>query len=124
MVYDRLAGIVEVYYLEEKPTSDEGPFLKEERMLLNAIAERVGKIIERLQIAAEKEQLLIELKDALTKVKTLSGLLPICASCKKNRDDTGYWNQIETYHKHSEAEFTHSICPECKEKLYPELNKD
>ena len=58
----------------------------------------------------------------MTKVKVLSGFLPICASCKKIRDDDGYWNQIEEYiQTRSEAEFSHSICPECAEKLYPEL---
>jgi PAS domain S-box-containing protein len=124
MVNDRLTGVVEVYYLEERPASDEGPFLKEERLLINAIAERLGKIIERMQIAQEKEQLLIELKEALSKVKTLSGFLPICASCKKIRDDKGYWNQIETYiSKHSDVDFSHSICPDCAKKLYPELHK-
>jgi hypothetical protein len=56
-------------------------------------------------------------------VKTLRGLLPICASCKKIRDDEGYWNQIESYiGQHSEAQFSHSICPECAKKLYPELD--
>ena len=66
-----------------------------------------------------------ELQEALLKVKTLSGLLPICASCKKIRDDKGYWNQIEGYiSEHSEAQFSHSICPECARKLYPELYKD
>ncbi len=60
------------------------------------------------------------LNQALQKVKTLSGLLPICSHCKKIRDDKGYWNQIETYiRKHSDAEFTHSICRECAEKYYP-----
>jgi K+-sensing histidine kinase KdpD len=62
-----------------------------------------------------------ELQEALDKVKQLSGLLPICASCKKIRDDKGYWNQIESYiSKHSEAIFTHGICPECTKKIYPE----
>jgi signal transduction histidine kinase len=61
-----------------------------------------------------------KLKKALSEVKQLSGLLPICASCKKIRDSQGYWNQIESYiREHSEAEFTHSICEECAEKLYP-----
>ena len=56
-------------------------------------------------------------------IRKLSGLLPICASCKKIRDDNGYWMQIEKYiGEHSEAQFTHSICPECTERLYPELN--
>lgn len=69
-----------------------------------------------------RERLIEELQEALARVKTLSGLLPICASCKKIRDDKGYWNQIETYiEAHSEADFSHSICPECARKLYPEL---
>ena len=63
-----------------------------------------------------------ELQEAIGKVKTLSGLLPICASCKKVRDDQGYWSQIEDYVKqHSDADFSHSICPECMQKLYPEV---
>ncbi|MGD0283559.1 MAG: response regulator [Dissulfurispiraceae bacterium] len=69
----------------------------------------------------EREKLILDLQDALAKVKTLSGMLPICASCKKIRDDKGYWNQIEAYiSEHSEALFTHAICPECAKKLYPE----
>lgn len=70
----------------------------------------------------ERLQVLADLKEALAKVKKLSGLLPICASCKKIRDDKGYWEQVESYiKKNSEAEFTHSICPECARKLYPEI---
>jgi hypothetical protein len=62
-----------------------------------------------------------DLKVALTEVKTLSGLVPICMTCKKIRDDTGYWNQLEAYiSKHSEVEFTHGICPECLEKHHPQ----
>ena len=65
-----------------------------------------------------------QLKQTIAKVKTLSGLLPICAHCKKIRDDQGYWNQIESYiRQHSEAEFSHSICPECMDKLYPRFSK-
>ncbi|MDZ7833128.1 MAG: GAF domain-containing protein [Desulfobacterales bacterium] len=63
-----------------------------------------------------------ELKEALENIKQLKGLLPICASCKKIRDDKGYWSAVESYiQKHSEAEFSHSICPECAKRLYPEL---
>jgi PAS domain S-box-containing protein len=59
------------------------------------------------------------LLEAIEKIKTLSGLLPICSSCKKIRDDKGYWNQIETYiHAHSEAKFSHGLCPECADKMY------
>ncbi|MEN8135819.1 MAG: cache domain-containing protein, partial [Thermodesulfobacteriota bacterium] len=66
-----------------------------------------------------------ELHVALDEVKTLSGFLPICASCKQIRDDKGYWTQIESYiSKHSEAEFSHSICPECTKNLYPDFVDD
>ncbi len=61
-----------------------------------------------------------ELQLALEQIKTLRGIIPICASCKKIRDDQGYWNQVEVYVRdHTEAEFTHGICPECIKKLYP-----
>ena len=67
----------------------------------------------------ELKKLNSELTEALNKVKLLSGFLPICANCKKIRDDSGYWKQIEKYiSEHSEAAFTHSICPECYDKLY------
>lgn len=70
----------------------------------------------------EREQLITELQAALARVKLLSGFLPICSSCKKIRDDMGYWQQIESYiRNHSEAEFSHSICPDCAKKLYPEI---
>ncbi len=70
-------------------------------------------------LVKEKEKL----QDAISKIKKLSGLLPICSHCKKIRDDKGYWNQIENFiHAHSEAEFSHSICPECARKYYPQLN--
>ena len=69
------------------------------------------------------EETINEFKIALQKVKVLSGLIPICASCKKIRDDKGYWNQLESYLKaHSDADFTHGICPECVKKLYPQLS--
>lgn len=76
---------------------------------------------ERRLVELEREKLIAELKTALAEVRTLSGLLPICCSCKKIRDDGGYWRQIETYvADHSHAEFTHGICPECAKKLYPD----
>jgi len=78
--------------------------------------------VERKKLELEKKKLISDLEDALSKVKTLKGLIPICASCKKIRDDEGYWNQVEVYvQNHSEAEFSHSYCPDCLEKLYPEL---
>lgn len=75
-------------------------------------------VTERSRQRAEREQLIAELQTALANVKTLSGLLPICAWCKKIRDDRGYWEQVETYvEKHSQAEFTHGICPDCLAKM-------
>jgi PAS domain S-box-containing protein len=80
-------------------------------------------ITERKKAEQEREKLIASLQKALQKVKQLSGLLPICSYCKKIRDDEGHWEQIETYiGKHSETEFSHSICPECTKKLYPDLN--
>ena len=76
-------------------------------------------ITHRKQAEKEREELIKVLQESLEKVKTLSGLVPICAHCKKIRDDKGYWNQIESYiQKHSEATFSHGICPECSNKLY------
>lgn len=73
------------------------------------------------QIDREKERLSQELREALEKVKLLSGMLPICSFCKKIRDDKGYWKQLEAYiSEHSEAEFSHCICQDCAKKLYPE----
>ncbi len=85
----------------------------------------IRDISERKQHEKERDALIDNLKKSLTKVRKLSGLLPICASCKKIRDDKGYWNQIEAYIRdHSEAEFSHGICPECSEKLYPEYQRE
>ena len=70
----------------------------------------------------ERDRLLRELQESATKVKTLSGLLPICASCKKIRDDAGYWKQLETYiTEHSGVLFSHGFCPSCVRTLYPEF---
>ncbi len=63
-----------------------------------------------------------DLQQALAEVKTLTGLLPICAGCKKIRDDKGYWNEVETYvSEHTDAKFTHGICPTCIAKYYPDI---
>ena len=78
-------------------------------------------ISDRVKTENEKENIIKKLKETISEVKVLSGLLPICASCKKIRDDKGYWNQIESYiHKHSEVKFSHGICPDCAKKIYGE----
>lgn len=82
----------------------------------------VRDISERKRVEQERETLISELQQALSEIKTLSGLLPICSSCKKIRDDKGYWNQIESYiMTHSDAQLSHGLCPECAKKLYPEF---
>jgi transcriptional regulator with PAS, ATPase and Fis domain len=79
---------------------------------------------ERKKAEEERERLITELQDALADVKLLSGLVPICANCKKIRDDQGYWTQIESYiQDRSDAKFSHSICPDCAKKLYPDYIK-
>ena len=78
----------------------------------------------RKRMEEQRNTMLLEREKALREVKILSGLLPICASCKRIKDETGTWTQIEGYiKKHSEAEFTHGICPECAERLYPDIFK-
>jgi len=89
---------------------------------LIGIVESFQNITERIKAETAKVELIDDLQEALDRVNLLSGMLPICASCKKIRDDKGYWSQIETYIRdHSEAEFSHGICPDCAKKLYPEF---
>lgn len=132
---------------EEKgkcPITDFGQSMEnEERVLLTARGERLpvlktavyvilaGRthllesfldITARKRAEEERERLIHELQAALAEVKTLSGLLPICASCKSIRNDQGYWQQIEAYiGEHSQAKFSHSVCPKCARELYPEI---
>ena len=79
-------------------------------------------IIRTIRYAIERQRLMTELKTALDHIKQLQGMLPICSVCKNIRDDKGYWNRIESYiSSHSDVEFSHGICPDCAQKLYPEL---
>ena len=97
-------------------------------VLLHAIdkaLERARLILENREYQKHLEERTAELEKALTEIKTLEGIIPICANCKKIRDDKGYWERVEVYiHKHSEAQFSHGICPECFKKLYPEFWED
>jgi PAS domain S-box-containing protein len=86
-----------------------------------AVIAFIQDVTERRRYEAERERLIGDLQKALADVKTLRGLLPICAHCKKIRDDQGYWNRIETFIRaRSEAEFTHGICPDCAREFYPD----
>ena len=90
---------------------------------INELRSAIEIAMVKHNAARERESLITQLRKALEAVKTLRGLLPICASCKKIRnDDDNSWQQIEEYiARHSDAEFTHGICPECAHGLYPEL---
>ena len=95
----------------------------EGKVTANAVYAR--DITETKQAEEARENLIAELQEALDNIKTLKGLIPICANCKKIRDDKGFWQQLEVYVRdHSEAEFSHGICPDCIKKLYPELYEE
>lgn len=85
------------------------------------------RIRNHLSLKFQRDLLLsraVEMEAAMAKIKILSGIIPICSSCKKIRDDAGYWQQVEEYiSKHSEAEFSHGICNDCIKKLYPDFYK-
>lgn len=82
---------------------------------------RIEDVSQRVRREREMQTTIDELQQALKQLKTLSGMLPICANCKKIRDDKGYWSQVESYiSAHTDVLFSHSICPECAKKLYPE----
>jgi hypothetical protein len=98
-----------------------GPITVNGRSLL---CSTVHDISERKEAERERERLIVQLRNALSEIKTLRGLLPICSACKKIRDEKGDWDIIEAYvQKHSEAQFTHGICPDCAWVMYPELFK-
>ena len=81
----------------------------------------VQDITELKRAEADRERALKKLEKALSEIKTLRGILPLCTFCKKIRDDKGYWEQVDVYiHKYSEADISHSICPECFKKNYPD----
>jgi PAS domain S-box-containing protein len=89
-----------------------------------AAVETLQDITERKRLEEEKEELVMDLHLASTRIKKLRGLIPICSTCKKIRDDKGYWNKLESYiEEHSEAEFTHSMCPACEEIFYSDFER-
>ncbi len=98
------------------------PLTRQQRELLRLFALALGCQHTRKRIEAEREHTIQKLQTAVARINTLHGLLPICCSCKKIRQDDGYWSQIEEYlQAHSDATFSHGICPDCARKLYPEV---
>jgi len=79
---------------------------------------------KRRALEKEREKIIAELQKSLEEIKTLRSILPICSSCKKIRDDKGYWHKLESYFaEYSQTDFSHGICPECMNKLYPDFSK-
>ncbi|MDH7488706.1 MAG: histidine kinase N-terminal 7TM domain-containing protein [Anaerolineae bacterium] len=116
--------------LELSLTGGEAPRVFATR--ISPLRDRRGRLTGRLlvlhdvtgykRLEQEREELIQGLQEALAQVKTLRGLLPICANCKRIRDDQGYWHSVESYiSEHSDVDFSHGICPDCARKLYPEL---
>ena len=120
---DEVIGVLEVV------NKLSGEFTLDDLILVETIAGSAAIAIENTWLvnalhehAVELERSNAELQEALAKVKTLSGLLPICSHCKKIRDDKGYWHQLEAYfQEHAEVDFSHGICADCAQKLYPEI---
>ena len=100
---------------------DAVPILNEAGELV-AVTETLQDVTDKKLLEEEREGLVQELRDALDNIRILRGLIPICCSCKKIRDDKGYWNKLEYYlEAHTEAEFTHGVCPECEKKMFPDF---
>jgi PAS domain S-box-containing protein len=100
----------------------EAPYDDADARQLQLFTGEVWRMITHKRAESERERLIGELQAALDNIKTLHGLIPICANCKKIRDDQGYWQDVAVYVRdHSEADFTHGICPDCAKKLYPEF---
>lgn len=124
----KLTGIFVM--LDDKPVENEDFYAS----AVEFLAMRIGAELDRyyieenlkrqvLERTAELEQANRELKTALSEIKVLQGIIPICSTCKKVRDDQGFWQQVEAYIiSHSKAEFSHGICPECMDKLYRDTN--
>lgn len=126
MVKGKVIGVIEVVATTTERFSQIDLLLTESLAVSAAIAIENARLYAALQEELKhREQLISDLQHALGQVKTLRGLLPICAHCKKIRDDRGYWNQIEAYiRSHTDADFSHGICPDCLHKLYPQFQRD
>lgn len=121
-----LAYTVVFYYMLRVFLSVSDQLKKTNMQLEQRVAERTAEltreVAERMRYGRERDQVITELQEAMTRIKVLTGLLPTCASCKKIRDAEGKWVQMEAYiQNHSEARFTHGICPTCARALYPEV---
>ncbi len=91
----------------------------------SAILVTIRDATERIRVEQERDKLILELQEAIEKIKTLRGLVPICMHCKNIRNDKGFWQKVEIYvQEHSDAQFSHGICPSCLKKYYPEYYEE
>jgi PAS domain-containing protein len=112
---DKIIAVVSV-------ANKESDYSEIDSLQFTLLMDSVWNAVERKEVESERVKLIGELKKALAEVKTLKGFIPICSSCKKIRDDKGLWNQLEEYiSRHSDASFSHGICPDCMIKLYPQF---
>jgi PAS domain S-box-containing protein len=106
----------------EIPIDEKAAPITDDQGAITGVVLILKDISQWVRLEEARENLITELQETLAQVKTLSGLLPICTSCKQIRDDQGYWHQLENYLRdHSDTEFTHGICPDCARKLYPQI---
>jgi hypothetical protein len=109
-IFIAVAGVVTFLSLQRK---------RAEGLLLETNTQLESEVEQRKKTEQEKANIISELQKTLAEVKILRGILPICSFCKKIRNDKGYWDQVEIYvGQHSDAEFSHSICPECVDRHY------
>jgi hypothetical protein len=109
--------------IEEYSETLEQRVAEQTNQLVETNKQLKNEIETRKEAEANKEKLIIDLQKTLKEVSVLRGFLPICSSCKKIRDDQGYWNQLESYiQAHSDTQFSHSMCPDCAKKLYGDLD--
>jgi AmiR/NasT family two-component response regulator len=138
---DGIEAASELWSLQQQPVVFLTAYSQEEFLERAKEAEPYGYLVKPIQRLAllstiemalyksrmekERRQLTQQLQEALDQVRTLEGLLPICAGCKSIRNDKGYWQKVEVYlSEHSQAKFTHGICPQCQKELYPEDEED
>ncbi len=101
------------------PVEIQATALTDNAGILIGVQGNISDITERIKSEKKQKELISKLHKAIDEIKSLKGIIPICASCKKIRDDSGYWHQVEEYvSKHTEAEFTHGLCPECTNQIY------
>jgi len=130
-IYELLKGGQRIEHFETVRVRKDGTRL-DVSLTISPIKSAAGRIIglsavardisQRKREERERNDLIQQLSDSLARVKTLSGLLPICSGCKKIRNDAGYWEAVEAYlQQHTDAKFTHSLCQDCVRRLYPDI---